>query len=357
MGEREKEKGTRPDARELVRELEDEGYKRPSLWRQALPWIFTALVLAWIFSRINFDDFLYYLLNADKKLLVLSLVGFNVVFAVGDLISYGLCYRWYAAPGIRVVEAMRARWGTFLFHALYTPLSTIANLAYLYRKKGAPVTWSLSANAFTSVNDLFIINAMVTAALIINHYFPAVPELSSRWFWVIAVPWLIALGYAVYWFTPIRNLKRLEPVTRNPVLRSCRFSRWYHYLLVQGGRFMIAVAGIVAHGFALHAFGIQVPFPMLFVIGPLMVGVAFMPVSGGGFGGPQVVAMILLPYAFQDEALVTAYSMTFSAFFTGGRAVFGAAFLPGFLKDIKKSVPRISEDPLTGEPVSGPLKI
>ncbi len=349
MGEHDSD---RPGTRAIVRELEDEGFKRPPAWRQALPWVFTAAILVWVFTNINFGDFVFYIIEADKKLLFLSLIGFNLVFAAGDLVSYGMCYRWYAAPGLSLVEMMRARWGTFLFHALYTPLSTVSNLAYLRRKKGAPVLWSLSANAFTSVNDLFIINAMVTVAVIINHYYPAVPALSSRWFLAVSIPWLVALGYVVYWFTPIKNIRIFKPVTENPILRSCRFSRWHHYALVQGSRLFIALGGIVAHGLALHAFGIPVPYPMLFVIGPLMVGVSFMPISGGGFGGPQLVAMILLPYAFHDESLVTAYSMCFSAFFTGGRSLFGALFLPGFLKDIRTSVPRLETDPLTGETLS-----
>jgi uncharacterized membrane protein YwzB len=200
MEEEQKQSGARQEARDMVRELEEEGFKKPSAFRQALPWVLTALILVWVFQNINYDIFIKHLYRADWALLFLVFAFFNIVFAAGDLLSYGMSYRWYASPGISVLEIMRARWGVFLFHALYTPLSTISNLAYLRRKRGTPVLWALSANAFSSVNDLFIINLMLTASLVINHFFPAVPELSfpSEWFWAIVTPcsivWLVAIG-------------------------------------------------------------------------------------------------------------------------------------------------------------------
>jgi len=113
----------------------------------------------------------------------------------------------------------------------------------------------------------------------------------------------------------------------------------------------VALAGIAAHAFALIAFDIKVPIPIVFIVAPLIIGGAFLPVSGGGFGGPQLVALILLPFASGDEALLAAYSMSFSACFTFGRILIGLIFLHPFLKDLKEVVPRMTTDPLTGEPL------
>ena len=111
----------------------------------------------------------------------------------------------------------------------------------------------------------------------------------------------------------------------------------------------MTAAGITAHYLALRAFGIEVPLVVVAVVGPLVTGGAFLPISGAGFGGPQLAALLLLPYVDHDKEWITAYSMAFSACFTLGRSFIGAAFLPGYLKDLRVKTPKITTDPITGQ--------
>ncbi len=327
-------------------ELLQEGVKRPPLWREVLPYLIAAAILIWIFRDIELSRFGRALLEARLWLVMPAMAVFTAVYALADILSYGNCYKWFVVPDIKVREMAATRLGSYLFHVLYTPLSTVANLVYLRRHKGAPVLWSLSANAFTSVHDLFSINLTVTAALALNFFVRAVPDLDPRWFILVSIPWAVALMYAAYWFTPVRDLGIFRRVTMNPILRSCRFARPGHYLVVLGARLSVALSGVAAHAALLYAFGIEAPLAMVAVAAPLIIGVSFMPVSGAGFGGPQLVALMLLPYAGGDKALVTAYSMSFSALFTAGRSIIGAAFLPSYLRGVRHASPRMEGDPL-----------
>ncbi len=342
--------GREPEsARAIMDELEREGYKRPARWKQAVPWVFTAAILWWVFKDIGFQDFTDALFKAKLYLLVPALLGFVAVYGVCDILSYGLCYRWFAAPDITVPEMAKARLGSYLLHVLYTPLSTVANIAYVRRVKGSPITWALSANAFTSVHDLFSANAVLTAALLLNLKLGAVPGMGASWLLPVSIPWLAAVGYGLYWFTGVRDLPALRRITESGILRSCRFAKARHHLIVLAARMTVALAGVASHAVALYAFGIEAPLPMVLVAAPLMIAVSIMPISGGGFGGPQLVAMVLLPYAGGDQAVVTAYSMAFSTLFLAGRSAIGAVFLPGYLRDARGSAPRMSADPVTGE--------
>jgi hypothetical protein len=234
-----------------------------------------------------------------------------------------------------VRDIAAARLGAFLLHVFYTPLFTAANIAYLKRRLGAPILHTLSANGFTVVHDFFAINLVLTAAFAVNLQTRAAPEIGGPWFLLSAAIWAVGLGYALYWFTPVKDLGFLKPVTMTAIFMACRLGRVRHSLLMIGLRLAVALLGVAAHGVALHGFGIAVPLPMLLTAAPLLIAVSFLPVSSAGFGGPQLVALILLPYAGGDRALVTAYSVAFSALFTAGRSVIGAAFLPSYLKGLR----------------------
>jgi len=325
------------------------GIRRPPWWRQALPYLLAAAILYWIFKDIDFARFVSRLASARMRLLIPAMLGFTALYAACDVMSYGMCYRWFAAPDISIKEMAAARLGAYLLHVLFTPLSTLANLAYLRLRKGAPLVWSLSANAFTSVHDLFAINAVLTGALAINLLSAAAPRLRLEWFWPVTIPWAAAAGYALYWFTPVRDAAFLKRVTENPILRSCRFAKARHYLWVLSARTAVAVAGVAAHAAAMHAFGIEVPLQVIMVVAPLMVGISFMPVSAAGYGGPQLVALLLLPYADGDKALVEAYSVAFSTLFTVGRAGIGIVFMPLYTAGVRTRALPMAADPLTGE--------
>ena len=335
----------------LLPEIKDEGLKKPPWWRDVLPYLVAAAILGWIFHDMELDKFLGALREARLYMIFPAMLLFTAVYAGADIASYGMSYRWFVLPGITVPEMAAARLGAYLFHVLYTPLSTVANLAYLRRHKGAPVLWALSANAFTNMHDLFSIDVVVTAALILNLHIKAAPGLGPEWLIPAGVPWAVAAGYALYWFTPVREMRVFRRVTYNPILRSCRLAGGRQYLTVLLSRLAVAVSGVAAHAVLLYAFDIRAPLPMVLVVAPIMIGVSFMPVSGAGFGGPQLAALILLPYAYGDKALITAYSMSFSVLFTVGRSLIGIFFFPAYSRGIRSPVPRITRDPISGEPV------
>ncbi|UCD85343.1 MAG: flippase-like domain-containing protein [Deltaproteobacteria bacterium] len=337
-------------AQSILYELQEEGVKRPRLWRQMVPWLVTTAILWWIFREINFKEFLDTLSGARLSLLLPAMFGFTVVFTVFDILSFGICYRWFVVPELTMREMLNARLGCYLFQALYTPLEPLGHFAYFLRHKGAPITWTLSADLFALLNDIFVVNAVMTVTIILNTAFNFAPELESFWLFPLVFPWLIAYVHFRYWFSDSKDRYGLR-FSRHPALRSSQLGKVHHYLKVYAARLAVALAGIAAHAAALMAFGIEVPFPVVIVVAPLILGGAFLPISGGGFGGPQLVALILLPYVEGNEALLAAYSMSFSACFTLSRSLIGAIFLPGYLRDLRDAVPRITTDPITGDPL------
>ena len=343
------EPGTGPAA-DVRHQMEEPGVERPPLWRRVAPWVITGAILWWVFRDISFADFLDHLSGVRLSWLLPALFGYTAVFAVLDILSFGLSFRWFAAPSLTYREMTHVIWGCYLPLVIYAPIVGVIQIAYFVRHKGAPFTWFISAGAFAMLGDLLMVNAVMTVAMILNILFQFAPELDSFWLLPMALPWLIAGLHFWYWFTDSRN-KYFPRLSQHALLRSARHGELHHYLRISAARLTLSLVGILAHALALHSFGIEVPLPVVMVVAPLIIGGAFLPISGGGFGGPQLVALILLPYAGGDEALLAAYSMSFSACFTIGRALIGGVYLPRFLEDLRDTVPRMTVDPLTGEPI------
>lgn len=335
---------------EIFHELSEGGVESPPLWRQLVPYAITIAILCWIFRDIDFQDFLTKLSNARLRILLPAMFGFTAIFSVCDLMSYGIVYRWFAVPSLTLKEIINVRWGCYLLQVLYAPLEVAAIFAYLRRHKGVPVTWSMSASSFPLAGDVFVINAVLTAAVAINVFFEIAPELDAFWLFPLSIVWIAAFIHFRYWFSDSKD-KYFLRFSQHPLLRAFRLATPEHYIKIYAVRATEILSAIVAHGIALHAFGIDVPITVVGVVAPFVFIGAFLPISGGGFGGPQLIALILLPYAGYDEALIAAYSMSFSACFTLGRTIIGAIFLPNFLRDLKDKVPAMTVDPITGEAI------
>ncbi len=332
----------------IFNNLEADGVHRPALWRQIIPWLFTAVILWWIFKDINFEDFIAKLSHAQVHLLLPAMFGYTAVYAICDILSFGVCCRWFVSPDLTVREMINVRWGCYLFMVLYAPLMAVSNIAYFLRHKGAPATWTISGLGFAALNDMFVFNAVMTFVLILNTIFKFAPELESFWLFPMVFPWLIAYVHFRYWFTDSKDRYGLR-FSQHPIMRSARLGQTHHFLKIYLTRFTSILTGIIAHVIALRAFSIDVPLPVIAIVAPLIIGGAFLPISGGGFGGPQLVALILLPYVNGDKTLLVAYSISFSVCFTLGRSIIGAIFFPSYLRDLRDAVPRLVTDPLTGE--------
>ncbi len=335
---------------EVLSELEREGVKKPRTWQWILPWPITAAILWWVFRDVTFSEFFHAFQNARIIPMLAALLGFTVLFSILDAASYGLSFKWFVAPDFTRREMLNMRLGSYLLNVLYPPIITVTNVIYMRRHKGAPVTWTLSGSWFTTFTDIFVIISALSLGLSINAFCKAAPELDPVWLIPLCIPWLMAYVHFRYWFTDSRH-KYLTRVTKNPLFRFAHHAQPRQHYIIYAIRAAMTAAGITAHWIALYSFGIEVPAPVMMVAAPLIVGGSFLPISGGGFGGPQLLALILLPYAGNDEAVLAAYSMSFSACFTAGRVILGAIFLPGFLSDLRDPRPRLTVDPLTGEDI------
>ncbi|MBZ0252263.1 MAG: lysylphosphatidylglycerol synthase domain-containing protein, partial [Candidatus Methylomirabilis sp.] len=137
----------------------------------------------------------------------------------------------------------------------------------------------------------------------------------------------LALGHGTffsYWYTDLRNriLPRFE---REGLLRSMSRARPSHWTKLYGARFVMMSANVVGNYVALRAFDVDVPFSVTLWAMPLVLGTAFLPISVGGFGGPQAAAIYFFR-AYGTEEAIVACSLLWSTAFLLGRLGLGFLF-------------------------------
>jgi len=136
--------------------------------------------------------------------------------------------------------------------------------------------------------------------------------------------WLLIPAWIIFWRTRVRNL--VPKIRDNPLLATFKKATLENYLEVFGYRLAGNVAGLAAGVVMLKAVGINAPLALLFAGVPIMVDAAYWPVSAGGFGSPQIVALVLLRDYASKEAIL-AFSLAWSALFFIVRTLTGLPFI------------------------------
>jgi len=327
--------------------------KRPGLLSQVIPYLITAAIFVWIFRSINFADVWHILRAADLSYFIPAMVAFIVVFFLSDVFSFGQAYRWFNAP-MTLKEMMECRGAPYVIQIGLAPLAETLFPLYLWRKKGIRVSQALSSNIWTFLNDLAAIMTTMSAAVIFNHYTGLVPAIGPIWLVPVILFWSFYFGNLIFWHSGFREraakwLVAGEAADAAATAKSRSFLRragaellqllhtfsvahWHQYLRVYLVRITMLVCSLLSNYAALRAVGVDPPLPLAIVGIPIIWLSIFWPISVGGYGGPQLIAIYFFNKLVRcgTEEAVIAYSLLWSTCFLLGRAVIGLIFIRGF---------------------------
>jgi hypothetical protein len=267
------------------------------------------------------QDWVLILESLDKTNLPLFITG-AAVYTIG----FFLCdiafdhYLWNRIiVRISWLEVAALRGVAIMLMTVFPQLGVLTVITYMSRKKGIKLLPMLSTSAVLAYADLFSMLPQLAFCLLM------VPQ-HADWITVLFCFFLIAF-VVLSWVFPLRRGARLFPWVYNlPVLYGLRIlpNRMVPRLaLIRAAWPVFQVAG---HYLALRAVGIHPPLPVVIVAVMFMTMTSFMPISAAGFGGPNFVAMLFVPYALNPE-MVSAYSLLFQFCFLAGRLMIGIVFI------------------------------
>lgn len=314
-------------------DMVEEEIRKPSPAKQAMPFVFAALILAYMFYKVDFGKILHVLASGDihpYRIIAAYLVYCGVYF-VTDILSFYRAYNRFNA-NISLGETGRLRFASYAVQAVNGTLTEIMSVLYMLRVKKVPVLNSTSSAAFVYFNETYTMIALLTYCAFLlpeaNRIQMEIPVMKVP-FWslfqvIIIIAWIVLPLWLVFFRTSVnRFLPRLYNAR---ILLAFRQANVKDYIEVFSYRFANNLINVLMNIIILKAMGINAPAALLFAAVPIMVNVAYWPVSVGGFGGTQLAAYFLLK-GYATEETVIAYSLLWSALFFITRTTAGLAFI------------------------------
>jgi hypothetical protein len=284
-----------------------------------------------MFYKVDFRGVWDTLSEARASWIIAAYLSYCAVYYLTDILSFWRSYNWYNTL-ISLPETARLRFASFAVQAINGALTEIMTVLYMFRVKKVPVLHSTSSAGFIYFNEAYTLIALFTFCAFLlpdaNRITISVPWINLP-FWkifqaLVIAAWLFLPLWLIFWRTGLSA--RLPKVRDAGVLMAFRQATIAHYIEVFIYRFSNNLISVVMNIIILKALGIEAPAALLFAAVPVMVNVAYWPVSAGGFGGPQLVAHFLLK-GYASEAEVLAYSLIWSALFFFTRTLTGLAFI------------------------------
>ncbi len=229
---------------------------------------------------------------------------------------------------IKYSEVLKIRGFSIFMMVIFPPLAMLATLIYMMEKKRIRGLPMLSTNAVLGFSDLFVIIPQLAFAIVV------MPTI-SRWFHIIFSLFCLGLILAI-WLFPLKGAERYFPrLYRSQIAYALRVLPPRLIPSLVGLRALWPFFQVLGHWLALRAIGIHPPLPMVILAVVFITMTTFMPVAVAGFGAPNAVALLFLPYAPNIET-VNAYSLLFQAGFLVGRILIGIFCFYPFWKEALK---------------------
>ena len=258
--------------------------------------------------------------TVDPAPVVLAVAGYTAAFYALDTTGLAMVYRRHLAPEVPVRDVVVISCGKQLLGVLFAPLTKVVAPVYFQRRWRVPVLSTLGASEVLTVADLTVLVAVLAVSAVAG----GLPD--------GAVPIGIGLGAALVLFLAWMWLPAGRGVL--PRLRGSRFLAVFTRtgpaeMAVQVAlRAGVVAAMMISWWLLAAAFGLRLSPGQLVQFCAVLLLVTQLPVSIGGYGGPQGVCVLLLADTWQlvSHAEAAALSLVWSTGYLLARLVISTPF-------------------------------
>ncbi len=256
---------------------------------RVLPWLVTAAILIFLFTRIPVDEVLKATREAASWF-VPAVAGIVLAVFVADSFAIWKTFGWFVAPlGWR--ETITLRGVTYLLALVNYTLGQGAFVYFLNRSRGVPVMRASAAVLLMMGINLLLLLLLSTLGLAIGD--TQLPQL--RTFVLIAYIGLGVYAALLVWRPPF--------LTKRPILDVLLEAGVSGHVKSLAVRLPHVLTLFTLNHVALHAFGVPVPIYETLIAMPIVFLVAVLPISFQGLGPSQgVMVFFFAPFAQGDAA-------------------------------------------------------
>lgn len=256
---------------------------------RVLPWVVTAAILAFLFSRIPVHQVLAAARNAAGWF-VPAIAGIICVVYLADSFAVWKTFGWFVTP-MGLVETLTLRGATYLLALINYSLGQGAFVFFLNRTRRVPVMRAAAAVLLIIGINLLTLLFFSTFGVLFGAETP--PHLNA----VIAIAYA---GLAVY---VVILLLKPRFLARWPIFDVLIEAGLTGHLKALAVRVPHVLTLLVMYHVGLHAFGVQTPLFATLIAVPFVLLLAVLPISFQGLGPSQgALIFFFSKYASGDGA-------------------------------------------------------
>jgi hypothetical protein len=294
----------------------------------------TAIVLALFVRRIPLDRVASALHDADYVRFLAIMIPNTVVYFCWDTLVLEAVVGWFHGQ-VPYRDLLPVRAASYVVGFFNTNAGRGALAAYLRRRLDVPFLELGGTVIFLMLTEY---TQLVLWALL--GVFGFRTEVTSRLLPLaggVAVFWIVFFAYARLHVTPRRALRWLFAPREWVVFRTFRRASAARYVQVVLLRAPMFLFSLVAHYYAAHAFGIDIPFGAMLTFLPVIFMAAALPVTVAHLGTTQAAWLLFFgQYATAPQLL--AFSLAAHLTFAATRAILGLLWLPVAYVDLAPSL-------------------
>jgi len=298
--------------------------EKPGILRIIAPFAGTALIFWWILGRIDFAGLEQALAEAELAVAIPVMALHSLVFFASDTVAFGYGYKWFLTPRVSWRDVAVLRGGIYLLQVVLAPLAEIVPPAYFLRKHNVRVLPTIGSEIYVLFCDGYCNSTLLMLGLLLGG---GGAVLGMGWVYFLIFHFTLLALVFLYWRTPLKDkLKFLYWHRDAAILTGFRQAGFRHFFALYGIRGVLAATNLLAGWALLDALHVHLPFHHLLLLVPVMMFSTFLPISAGGYGGPQGAAVLILVtiYGHTTTEIAVTFSLLWSTFFALGRATIGA---------------------------------
>jgi hypothetical protein len=309
------------------RKAGEETGKRRLLLRTLVPPLLTAAIFAFIFHKVPFSAFVEALRDADYLRFFAALLPFSVLYFALDTLVLWYVVRWFHGD-LSFSDLLPVRAVDYLLSILNQKLSQGAMVVYLSRRLGTSLLELASSILFLDLlqKTHLVLWAAIGMALVSREVPPVLVLVPLG---VVSL-WLVFLNYLQGRFAFLGRLLKAPDWRLFRTFRVARLRRYVEVLLLKAPLLLIAV---VAHFYAIRAFGFEIPMPRLLATLPIIFMVGALPINVARLGTTPLAWIYFHGNAVSPPKLL-AYSLAAHLTFMLANAAYGLLFLPRAYREL-----------------------
>jgi uncharacterized membrane protein YbhN (UPF0104 family) len=295
--------------------------------KNVTPWLIAALILYFLFSKVDYVDAWSAASEADLPRFLLMMTISVLFWFFIDSAAFAFLFTRFNGAQLDWAEARSLRGLTYLVTPINWNLGTAGVILHLRTSKQIGALESASTMVLYQMIDGLVLGSFALAGVLMLPASPEITAIRNLAMGVVTFQTLSLAFFSVSW----QRVPLLERYRNLGLFQSHRRATLRDFGILISMKSVYFAVFLVVYWLGCDAFGINLPISVAAAAAPLIIFAGALPFTPAGLGTQQA-AMLFFFAPYGDEASILAFGLMYPLTLVLMRALLG---LP-YLKDLSK---------------------